>query len=207
MTVEPLSRTPDDEDAPCELFVIFVVNESSEVDLKRVRRAMDGHDESLEQDALVELAFRYVSGELDAVAEAAFEERLLVDLTACEAVAAAQGTVELVRRAVSTRDVAVVAPQRMARGAAWVRVAAALVMVGGVFGVVTAWRHEVARSVNGEADIAVVAAWAAGAEVLADGGVSDEPLLADNGGADLEVPGWMVTALEHEAEADEPLDN
>ncbi len=174
---------------------------------------MDGHDESPEQDALVELAFRYVSGELDAVAEAAFEERLLVDLTACEAVAAAQGAVELVRRAIVTREVVGAAiPRPAARGAAWVRtgwvrVAAALVMVGGVFGVVTAWRHEVARSVNGEADIAVVAAWAAGAEVLADGGVSDEPLLADNGGADLEVPGWMVTALEHEAEADEPLDN
>jgi hypothetical protein len=164
---------------------------------------MDGHDESL-----AELALRYVSGELDAVEETAFEERLLVDLTACEAVAAAQGTVELVRRAIVSREVVgVAAPRPAARGAAWVRVVAALVLVGGVFGVVTAWRHEVARPVSGEADIAVVAAWAAGADVLADGVAVEEPLLADNSGTDLEVPGWMVTALEHEAEADEPLDN
>ncbi len=71
----------------------------------------------------------------------------------------------------------------------------------------TAWRHDGSRPVHGEADVAVVAAWAAGAEVLADGVAVEEPLLADNSGTDLEVPGWMVTALEHEAEADEPLDN
>ncbi|MBD3673534.1 MAG: hypothetical protein HUJ26_08405 [Planctomycetaceae bacterium] len=171
-------------------------------------------------DELNWLAFQYVAGEMTEAENEAFEERLLDDLVACEAVAAMSGLYDQFQDAVALSSAAntpsVVTPISGLRS--WAAVGSTLAALAWLFALLTGTESDSVSSVvlNESEDVAsLIAGWTGSdsEETLADDSTLNLNAFDLKDGTDPEIPGWMIAAVslenasrEMEEIIDEPLE-
>lgn len=168
------------------------------------------------------IAFQYVTGELSDAERDAFEERLLDDLAACEAVAAMSELCQQYQHATDVEPASSIhhtpTPTVFSRLRSWVAVASTLAAVVWLFVLLDGTETPSVSSINPtetEDAAGLIAGWANSEpeETLPEDSLYKLNEVDFNDGSAPEIPGWMIAAVslenaerEMEEMMDEPVE-
>lgn len=163
------------------------------------------------------LAFRYVAGEMAADESAAFEQRMLSDLDACEAVIRSAQLCESVDAAFDQPAAPVMSPAKFAQpqetrpAGRRMSVAASAVAGALALALFAVTSRDSVSTHEARETAEIVRLWKDSADTSAGVGDDAEATVAETAqAADIHVPDWMIAALEakqRDAEEDDIIEN